>query len=150
MGSLLLSFQLAVLGISVQKNGLGAPAGSNSAWHFFVLPLQISYDNQPGDMPCSALVLVVPVLFDIGSVAQDSPQLSATHQPTVEITKHKMPSGIQVPVQIQLRMSPVLCKAQAGNDWDGLRWDFCVCCVPGGLPGLCAVAAASQVLLPWI
>lgn len=100
---------LAVLGTSVQKNGIRAPAGSNSVWHFFVLPLQTSlscsgaeYDNQPGLIPCSALVLVVPVSFDIGSVAQDSPQLSATHQPTVEIIKHKMPPRIQVPMQVQV------------------------------------------------
>lgn len=37
------------------------------------------------------LFLVAPVFSDVGSVAQDSPQLPDTHQPTVEIIKHKMP-----------------------------------------------------------
>lgn len=94
LGFLLLDFQLAVLGISVQKYEIGAPASSNSAWHFFVLlDLSCLYrllstawgrnvttvKLKLGEIPSSAAFLIALMFFDVGSMAQDSPQLSGIH-----------------------------------------------------------------------
>lgn len=53
------------------------------------------------------------------------------HQPTVEIIKHKMPSRIQVPLQVQLRN---VCCAALSVQGTVFSWE---CCDWGGLWFLC-------------